>query len=128
MARKKEKTRAEKLYEAWIVTHMKTDYRNAPGCKKLGITNAKPIADAKKKELLVVGWDDQGPVTISREEALGTVWVPSPAEIEQRKQECKFLFPDTNRERERRHKIANEYRLPISSLSLTHQPIRSEMD
>lgn len=95
-----EKTRAEKLYEAHLMTHQKTDYSRALGCKKLGIKNAKPIVDQKNKELLVIGEDEHGKVVLSREEALGTIWFPTPAEIEKRKAECKFLFPHAQRSRE----------------------------
>lgn len=101
MARKKvkEKSRAEVIYENGIMNHMQTDYRKARGCRKLGITNAIPIHDPKGKEFLVRGWDSEGPVILTREEALGTVWVPTKEEIEERKKECEFLFPHSHRAR-----------------------------
>lgn len=96
---------AKKYTETKEMTHKKTDYTNAPGCKKLGIRKAKPVIDDKTKELMVLGYDDQGPVIISREEALILMdYLPSPAEIEIRKRECQFLFPDTHRERMNRMK------------------------
>lgn len=83
------------------MTHFKTDYRNAPGVKKLGLKNARAIADAKNKELVVMAEDANGQtVCLNRDEALETVFLPTPDEIEERKRECRFLFPMAQRSRE----------------------------
>ena len=122
--RKKEKTRAQKLYEAHYMTHMKKDYSTSPGVRKLGITNVKPIADSTNSELLVIGIDPEGnKVAISREEALGLVWLPNAKEIEERKAECRFLFPAAQRSRE----ITDEtepFTIPFCSDKGTNAPNR----
>lgn len=109
---RRETEQAERLRRTKEMTHERTDYTKAPGCKKLGIRNARPVVDQKTNELMVLGQDDQGPVIISREEALILMdFLPSPAEIEARKQELRFLFPDTHRERIKRGQ-AGPYTVP----------------
>ena len=99
-AMKKNCDRSDKLWEAFVMTHEKRSYRNAPGCKLLGLADASPVTDHKNRELMVSGTDSEGNrVMISREEALMEFWFPTPAEIEQRKYELQFLFPQTHRER-----------------------------
>lgn len=106
------KDHGDKLRRKKELAHQRTDYTNAPGCKKLGIRNAKPILDAKTKECLVLGYDDEGPVVISREEALLLMdFLPSPEEIEKRKRECEFLFPHSHRDRVNRLK-SGPYSIP----------------
>jgi hypothetical protein len=85
-----------------VKVHMKTNYSNAPGCKLLGIRDAKPmpLEHPQSRDLMVVGRGEDGePVCISREEALLKFWMPTPAQIEERKRECDFLYPHNARSR-----------------------------
>ena len=100
---RQETEQAERMWETKKMTHERKDYRNAPGCKLLGIRNARPVVDHRNRELMIMGIDATGQrVMISREEALMEFWFPTPEEIEARKRECEFLFPSSHQDRVKR--------------------------
>ena len=106
---KKDTERAELLFNAMKITHEKSTYRNARGLQKMGLINPVPVTDMKSKEFMiraeqVLKRDRNGipietvVVMVSREEALMEMdFLPSPAEIEERKRQCKFLYPENHR-------------------------------
>ena len=112
-----DETRQAKAYfKTRVEVHLRTNYKNAPGCKLLGITDAKPMPmkDAKSRELMVIGKDADGnPICLSREEALLQFWIPTLEQIEERKEELGFLFPQSLRLR----KEAREEALSIRVIS-----------
>lgn len=117
-----DRDRADKLWEAWTMTHMKKDYRNAPGVKKLGLTGGEPVLDHRNRELMVRCTDAEGNlVLISREEAMAEFWFPTPAQIEERKRECDFLFPNT-RKRHKEEEGNDDWSVPTVTLLDSKQP------
>jgi len=92
MTRKRKPKRKLVTFKKHFQTHMTTDYTRTPGVLTLNLRDAKPIIVGY--EFLVEGIASDGlPMTISREEALGTVEILSQHEIYQvRAPEAREIF------------------------------------